>query len=133
MIKNEFNAAQDGFPNIIKFSKLDECSNNETEDIFFFHSVFRRDFDGGYKVIKEYGFNKVSEFKKQKISDSYQNTYFNNYDILLFELKDSLIDNISIKCLKDNYKIINGYIKVIKKEKQFKKCKYFLYRNSRSK
>lgn len=125
MIKNEFNAAQDGFPNIIKFSKLDVCSKNENENIFFFHSIFKREFDGGYKVIKEYDFNKFSGFKEHKIGDSFQNTYFKNGDILLFELKDSLIDNLAINCLKDNYKIINGYTKVIKEEKQFKNCKFF--------
>ena len=30
-----------------------------------------------------------------------------------------------LNCLKDNYKEINGYIKVIKEEKQFKNCKFF--------
>jgi len=125
IIKNEFNSAQDGFPNIIKFSKLKAFLKDESDNIFFFHSNFRRELDGGYKIIKKYDFNKVSGFTEEKIGDSYQSTYFNTDDILLFELKDSLIDNIAIKCIKENYKVINGYIKVIKKEKQFQNCRFF--------
>ena len=125
IIKNEFNSAQDGFPNIIKFSKLKAFLKDESDNIFFFHSTFRRELDGGYKIIKKYDFNTVSGFTEKKIGDSYQSTYFNTDDILLFELKDSLIDNVAIKCIKENYKIINGYIKVIKKEKQFQNCRFF--------
>ena len=44
---------------------------------------------------------------------------FINNDILLFELKDSTIENIAYDCLRKNYKVLNGYIKILKKKKEF--------------
>ena len=123
-LKNEFNAGQSGYPNLIKFAKLKTDSENKNYDLFFFHSVFKRELDGAYKVIKEYNFLEVSKLKEIKIDDS-SNSLFHPGDILLFELKDSVTSNIALDCIKNNYKVINGFISILKKKKEFQNCNFY--------
>ena len=123
-MKKEFNASQRGLPNIIRFSKLNIDDKDKNEDIFFFHIIFRRELDGAYKVKEKYDFLKVSGLKEVDLSYKTENNFFTD-DILLFELKDSTIENVALNCLRHNYKVLNGHIKNLKKIPKYKNCKFF--------
>ena len=120
-IKNEFNSAQRGLPNLMRFIQIKTKKKEENKEIFMFHITFKRDLDGGYRVKAQYNFEQVSGLKELNCYNNKTNEKKNfiNNDILLFELKDSTIENIAYDCLRKNYKVLNGYIKILKKKKEF--------------
>ena len=126
-LKNNFNNAQKRFPNIIKFVKVNSNTINldAEKEIYLFHASFIREIDCAYKVKKEYDFLKYSGLKEFNLNELEEPTIFKANDILLFELKDSPIDNTALKCLNYNYNVLNGHIKLLKKDPAFKDCRFF--------
>lgn len=126
-IKNEFNSAQRGLPNLMRFIQIKTKKKEENKEIFMFHITFKRELDGGYRVKAQYNFEQVSGLKELNCYNNKTNEkkIFINNDILLFELKDSTIENIAYDCLRKNYKVLNGYIKILKKKKEFQNCQFF--------
>ena len=127
-LQTNFNSAQKRVPNIIKFVKVDSNTNINTDaekEIYLFHASFIREIDGAYKVIKEYDFLQYSGLKEFNINESEEITKFKENDILLFELKDSSIDNKALECLNNNYNVLNGHIKLLKEDSAFKDCRFF--------
>lgn len=127
-IKNEFNSAQRGLPNLMRFIQIKTKKKEENKEIFMFHITFKRELDGGYRVKAQYNFEQVSGLKELNCYNNKTNEkkIFINNDILLFELKDSTIENISYDCLRKNYKVLNGYIKILKKTRNFKTVNFFI-------
>ena len=65
-IKDEFNSAQRGLPNLIRFIQIKTKKKEENKEIFFFHITFKRELDGGYRVKSQYNFEQVSGLKELK-------------------------------------------------------------------
>ena len=120
-IKNKVNSFQKGFPNVIKFVETKE------KDIFFFHFAIKREIDAAYKIINDnYDFEKFAGVEKKNLNNlEEKNETFKKGDILLFELKDSTIDNNVLSCLHANYDSFNGYTKVLKKTEEFKDSNFY--------
>ena len=121
-IKTKFNSAQKNIPNIIKFVKTN------IQNIYLFHISLIRELDGAFKVIDTYNFTKNSkleaiDLEKEKSTPS--DVIFKKDDVLLFELKDSTIENIALRCLYHNYESINGYVKLLKETEEFKDSTFY--------
>ena len=119
-IKNTFNASQNGYPNIIKFSQL------KKENIFFFHLILRREIDAAFQVINDYNFVKYAGIREFNIIENSKKIFEKN-DVLLFELKDTSIETTGLECINYNYNVINGYIKAIKKKMSLKILNFIIF------
>ena len=73
-IKTNFNAAQVGYPNIIKFSQVEK---DEKNNIFFFHVILRRELDSAVKVLDDYDFIQYSNMEEIQVINS-QNIFKKN-------------------------------------------------------
>ena len=118
-IKNKFNANQNRYPNIIKFSQLKKHKN-----IFFFHLILIREIDAAFQVINDYNFAKYAEIKEFNIKENSKKIFKKN-DILLFEIKDTSMEYTCLECITYNYNVINGYIKTLKKNNEFKDNNFY--------
>ena len=119
-IKDNFNGAQLGHPNIIKFAQIE---NVDKTSIFFFHLILKREIDSAVKVLDDYDFIKYSNMEEVEICHS-QNIFKKN-DILLFEIKDTATEFQGLQCINYNYKVMNGFVKTLKQEEEFKNCEFY--------
>ena len=119
-IKTTFNAAQVGYPNVIKFAQI---SKDEKNNIFFFHVALRRELDSAVIVLDDYDFLKYSNMEEIQVINS-QNAFKKN-DILLFEIKDTAAESQGLQCINLNYNVMNGYIKTLKQKEQLKNCEFY--------
>ena len=120
ILKNRFNHAQKGYPNIIKFSQI-----NGKEQLYFFHATFIREIDGAYKVISNYNLNKAAGIDEKIFDQKKKKNIFVKNDVLLFELKDSKKKNYCLDCMLDNYEVLNGYVKILKNKNEFKDSEFY--------
>ena len=121
ILKNRFNHSQKGYPNLVKFSQI-----KGNDKLYFFHAVFVREMDGAYKVISKYNLSKAAGIYEKIFDEKKKNKeIFVKNDVLLFELKDSKTINYCLNCMYDNYDILNGYVKLLKKKKEFKNCEFY--------
>ena len=123
-IKKELNEVQKGYPNLIKFVKMNMNNKSENE-IFVFHISFRREIDAAFRVKQNYDFSQYSGFEEIYLSEEKEKTIFKENDILLFELKNTTNEIAAVRCINSNYSIINAHIKLLKKKKEFKDCRFF--------
>ena len=122
-IKTNFNGAQIGYPNIIKFAQITKDIKDEKNDIFFFHLILRREIDSAVKVLDDYDLVKYSNMEEVQVINS-QNIFKKN-DILLFEIKDTSTESQGLQCINLNYNVMNGFIKTLKHKEEFKNCKFY--------
>ena len=123
-IKSELNEVQKGYPNLIKFVRLNMDNKSENE-IFMFHIFFRREIDAAFRVKQNYDFSQYSGFEEINLYEKKEKTIFKENDILLFELKNTTNEIAAVTCINSNYYIINAHIKLLKEKKEFKDCRFF--------
>ena len=82
--------------------------------------------EGEYQVISKNDLCKNDGIYEKIFDEKKNRTILVKNDVLLFELKDSKTINYYLNCMNENYEVLNGYIKILKK-KEFKNCQFYYY------